>query len=711
MADAPRGFGEQLFQRLQGKGLSRAQIYKALALQRVTEEVMELGAQGKLQEGHLVEISKINSAARQKQLAEITVSCQLDPTWSKELARIIRNAEKTTSDKEANKYWDFFFEAKDILERDGTSDELLHRVRTFSIGKVESSDPGDRTVVEFKKYELQNGRGLDVGTSNIVASAKTTDEKTLFNIQRNAFIDVRNDTYVKKMLMKLGIDHIIQGDKGYVIGDPAFELANIFEKNTRRPMKDGMISPLEMEALTIVGLIIGQLLGPPRQPGELCSFSVPADPIDVERNVVYHRGALESVLRKLGYEPKAMVEGHCVVMGEMESDDYTGVGISCGAGMFNVCVAYKSVPALAFSTSRGGDWIDNNVAAALGLPSSMVCSVKESGVDLSRPRDRVEDAIVIYYRELIRYSLETIRARFESSQNMPSFPDPVPLVCAGGTSMVKGFVDVFREEFRKINFPIDVKEIRLAHDPLRTVARGCVVDALVETKARTKLAEDEQVNIGRAEISKVTSFDKGTRRLMRSEVPASTYVPRSEAATVQPAKPLPPPKEASRETRSIPRPAPAPVARDTRSIPRPATPPQPAPGSRETRSIPRTAPSSVQPARPLPASTEPAPSVNVPRSAPARIEPAKPLPEQRRSEQQVVVRPAVKLPTPDPEPEPEPEPASSNGDDLEIADFGSESDSTPEPAPRAPAPRAPAPRAPAPPPKKNEEPEDFPLIS
>ncbi|MBI2931277.1 MAG: hypothetical protein HYY16_06470 [Planctomycetes bacterium] len=543
MADAPRGFGEQLFQRLQGKGLSRAEIYKALALQRLADEVMELGAQGKLQQAALVEISKIHSPARQKQLAEIAIGCQLSNSWIKELARLVRNAEKTANDKEANRYWDFFFEIKDTIEREGATKEILDRVKSFSVAKEEAAATGDRTFQDFRKFELQLGRGLDVGTSNIVASARTAQGRTLYNIQRNAFLDVRNDTFTKKKLMQLGVDHIAQGDKGYVIGDHAFELAVFFEKNCRRPMRDGMISPTEHEALLIENLIIGQLLGPPAKPGEICSFSVPADPIDAERNVIYHRGAIESILRKLGYEPKAMVEGHAVVLGELTDEDYTGIGISCGAGMFNVCIAYRSMPALSFSTSRGGDWIDNNVAQALGMTSSHVCAAKESGVDLNRPRDRVEDAIAIYYRELIHYSLETIRQKFESAQNMPHFPNPISIICAGGTSMIKGFIDTFREEFQKINFPMAVKEIRLSKDPLMTVSLGCLADALEETASRARSEEQTgPINLGRTVPSKT---EKATRRVVvdTPPPPPQAVEPPREAPVLEAVKvePIPPP--------------------------------------------------------------------------------------------------------------------------------------------------------------------------
>ena len=110
--------------------------------------------------------------------------------------------------------------------------------------------------------------------------------------------------------------------------------------------------------------------------------------------------------------------------------------------------------------------------------ASRATALKEKGVNIIHPRNREEEAVEIYYRNLISYTLENIKSRFETSSGMPSFPDPIEIVCAGGTSLIGGFIDVFRDEFNSINFPIDVKEIRLAEDPLFSVSKGCLVAAL-----------------------------------------------------------------------------------------------------------------------------------------------------------------------------------------------------------------------------------------
>ncbi|MEE2883793.1 MAG: hypothetical protein VYD70_08715 [Planctomycetota bacterium] len=337
------------------------------------------------------------------------------------------------------------------------------------------------TASDKTNAAVTQGRGLDVGTANLVSSFQDSTGNVNLKIQRNAFIDIDCDDYTRNMLTRLGVQYVVVNNRMVVVGDPAFELANIFNRNTRRPMKDGMISPEETDALPIERMLLETLLGQPKHQGENCYFSVPAEPIDADMNVVYHQGVFGGLLKGLGYDPKPLVEGHAVVFSELAEDDFTGIGISCGGGMFNVCVSYKSIPALSFSTTRGGDWIDRNVAHVLGISSSRACGLKEKGIDLANPQGREEEAVEIYYRNLISYTLKNIKERFESSSSMPSFPEPVSLVCAGGTSMIGGFTEVFQQEFEKIQFPLEVKEIRLAEDPLYSVSKGCLVAALSES--------------------------------------------------------------------------------------------------------------------------------------------------------------------------------------------------------------------------------------
>lgn len=322
------------------------------------------------------------------------------------------------------------------------------------------------------------GKGLDVGTANLLAAVRDAQGGITVRCERNAFLDIQGDVHSKSMLTRLNVPYVITEDSFLVIGGAAFDLANVFGRPTRRPMQDGLISPAETDALPMIQLIIKKVLGEPSCPDEPVFFSVPAESVDAENNIVYHQGLFEGMLNKMGYKAVPMNEGHAVTFSELAADDFTGIGISFGGGMVNVCVSYKTIPALAFSVARGGDWIDANAAKVLGLPSSKATYIKESGMDIRNPQGREQEAIAIYFRNLISYTLNNVTSRFAMGKDMPTFNEPVDIVCAGGTSMIKGFIEVFRDEFEKIKFPIPIRNIRMADEPLHSVAKGCLVGAI-----------------------------------------------------------------------------------------------------------------------------------------------------------------------------------------------------------------------------------------
>jgi hypothetical protein len=335
---------------------------------------------------------------------------------------------------------------------------------------------------------LRPGKGLDVGTANLLSAVQDFEGNVIIKAQRNAFTDIEQNDFTRNMLTKMDVQYVVLNNRMVVIGDPAFDLANIYNRETRRPMSDGMISPKEADALPIEKLLIDRLLGPPQVQNEVVYYSVPAEPIDFDMNVVYHKGIFNDLLRKLGYNPKDIIEGHCVVFAELDEDDFTGVGISCGGGMFNICVAYKSMPALYFSTARSGDWVDKNVANVLGIKPAKAALLKEKGVDLMKPKNREEDAISIYYRNLIKYNVTNIAERFRAAENMPSFGDPISVVFSGGTSMAINFIELVKAVFKEIDFPIPVKDVWMAKDPFNATAKGALVAAQLEMSSQEQTA-------------------------------------------------------------------------------------------------------------------------------------------------------------------------------------------------------------------------------
>ncbi len=327
---------------------------------------------------------------------------------------------------------------------------------------------------ETNKKETARSVGIDIGTENLVVASHGEDGGVEITNQRNAFIEVPSDDYTLEMIRKRNISHASKDDNFYIIGNDAFELAQIFDRNPQRPMQQGVLSPDETDAIPILSMFLEKLVGEPDENSKAV-FSIPADPIDTDFDAKFHESIFIEILDDIGFESSSLYEGHAAVLSELGDENFTGVAASFGAGMTNCCIAYESIPAIVLSTSRGGRWIDRRAAKVSGVNQSRVTAIKEGGMNLMEPEGRVEKAIAIYYEELLNWTVRNIAKQFKQADDVPEFKDPISFVATGGTVKVKGFAAKFMQAVEDIGFPIKIDDYRVAENPLTSVCRGCLV--------------------------------------------------------------------------------------------------------------------------------------------------------------------------------------------------------------------------------------------
>jgi hypothetical protein len=330
------------------------------------------------------------------------------------------------------------------------------------------------------------GVGLDIGTMNLVSARFRKDKEGAIetNRMRDAFIGL--DPEAKKALKLSKVNYTEHDGNLMVLGDSALTIANLFKQEVRRPLSRGVISAGELEAIEVLKMLTSYVLGPPVTEKEHCYFSVPASPIDdPDQDVVYHTEIFKRMLsdQTAPYTPHPLNEAMAIIYSQCAKENFSGLAISFGSGMMNVALAYQTVKGLDFSLARAGDWVDLHAAKAVGSTAARMCAVKEKGVDLTSPKSREEEAIVLYLRYLIRYCLENTVVQFRRAQSSIDLPNPIPLIVSGGTSKAGGFVELFTEEFKAIQkkgFPIPISEVRAATDPMTAVAEGLLVLASEE---------------------------------------------------------------------------------------------------------------------------------------------------------------------------------------------------------------------------------------
>lgn len=342
-------------------------------------------------------------------------------------------------------------------------------------------------------------KGLDVGTSFIILSSSkdmnvslTNDDATNYveyKEFRDAFFVIKPTTPVATKMIEKGLQGkvFVRDEDGtfIILGQDAIEKAVERNDSAKRPMFRGVVSPKEREARRVLSYILKEVVGQAEEENEKIVFCVPAQPIDQDDedfDVGYHEDVVKNVLAECGYAARAINEAEALCYSELEHDDYTGIALSCGAGMVNCCIMLNGEPTVMFSTTKSGDWVDRMSAVATSEPDSVVQAEKEQGdfvIGGPVPENQVLCAVQAYYERLIDYTTKTLAAALENHSALPKFKEPLPIVLGGGTSRARGFVDVFRAKLAENNFPLPIKEVRHARDPLHAVARGCLIASQV----------------------------------------------------------------------------------------------------------------------------------------------------------------------------------------------------------------------------------------
>ncbi|MFC1591617.1 hypothetical protein ACFL43_03735 [Thermodesulfobacteriota bacterium] len=328
--------------------------------------------------------------------------------------------------------------------------------------------------------KLSGPVGLDIGTTRIVVAQNNCKSTKTF-AQLNAFFTVPYSPIMKRTLEKDAISFIDKQRQFYIFGSAAEDFATMNGAIPRRTVEAGLLNPQEEEAVDVMKDMLSTIVRKPEQDGETICFSVPGEPADGSISTVFHESVIKTHLKSLGYKPVPVNEGLSVVLSELADSNYTGIGVSIGGGMCNVCFAYLSVPVITYSIRKGGDYIDQMVADAIGESQGKIRTVKENGFDLnSEPSNRIETGLHVFYDELFDMVLKSLKRSIETSDKIPRLYQGIPIVLSGGSVAPRGCRERFERALSSCEMPVSISEVRVAEKPLFATAMGSLKMAMEE---------------------------------------------------------------------------------------------------------------------------------------------------------------------------------------------------------------------------------------
>lgn len=327
--------------------------------------------------------------------------------------------------------------------------------------------------------------GFDCGTYNLVCCTRADEKNFSYKREVNAFLEIPlENRFVFNMMKSAGVPLIERNNVAYALGEASVNMAYTMSQiELKRPMTHGCVNPKEKDAFQIMSVMIHSLIDNVNKDGETLYYSVPANAINQDTDADYHQRILEAIFKAYksedGYKVNAypINEALALVYAELSNKAFTGIGVSCGAGMVNVCYAMYGNPVFSFSIVNSGDWIDRQAAKATGETIAFI-NVEKTKIDLTKqPSTLVERAIGTQYKLMIEHTVGGIKKGFADITKTVRTDTPVDIVIAGGTSSPNGFSELFKEIINQTELPIKIGNIIRPSDPLYSVARGCLMAA------------------------------------------------------------------------------------------------------------------------------------------------------------------------------------------------------------------------------------------
>ncbi len=60
-------------------------------------------------------------------------------------------------------------------------------------------------------------------------------------------------------------------------------------------------------------------------------------------------------------------------------------------------------------------------------------------------------------------------------KQLPVIKEDIPLILAGGLSLATGFTEKVSDTILRLDFPLNIGDIRRASEPMTTVSHGCLL--------------------------------------------------------------------------------------------------------------------------------------------------------------------------------------------------------------------------------------------
>jgi hypothetical protein len=306
--------------------------------------------------------------------------------------------------------------------------------------------------------------GLDLGTTEF-RSIRDSGGELISRSCQAQYLVVKETPGHRRLLESTQARHATCGDDLVVFGDDAVECAAMLDLPMLPLLRNGLLPSGDPVARQIVALTVEAVLPQTHRQGEICCLTIPGGYELNEDHQSLDVRFLKQLVSLRGYSPQLISAGHATVLAELSEASFSGLGISLGATNCEFALIHC-----------GRELGRCSIAGQIGeLTEELLVHNQRAELDQTRQETWMRD----FQRQLTAIFTEA-RDTLLINGSLKLMPQPTSVVCTGGITGADGFIRPLQLAWNRSNWPIKTSQIRIAPNPRFTIARGGLIQAILE---------------------------------------------------------------------------------------------------------------------------------------------------------------------------------------------------------------------------------------
>jgi hypothetical protein len=312
--------------------------------------------------------------------------------------------------------------------------------------------------------------GLDLGSYQF-RSMRVAGDRLVARRCPAVFVSMSDTPAHRRLLQQSGTHFATCSDHLLVFGDAAREWSAMLNLSPSPLLRGGRIPASDPISRQVLTLMIDAILPPPAQSGALCKTTLPGAGYD-ERNASRDADFFLQLIALRGYQPEVLTATHALALAELTDVGFTGVTIMFGHSTCEFGISHCGRQLNRCVVMSGLDQFTDN-----RLLGSSDASDEKAVANLERE-----------YRTLFASVIDEARSRFELDATLRTLPKSMPVVCSGGITGTPAFLPLFQQVWNEAHWPISTQPVRVSSSCDLAVARGCLIQAILEQPVQSEAA-------------------------------------------------------------------------------------------------------------------------------------------------------------------------------------------------------------------------------